>query len=80
MLLLPFVYGSNLLLLFAGKNSNMSQFFITYRATSDLDGKHVVFGQVVEGIQVLDKVAAEVKRAKDEGREPQVVIHDCGQL
>jgi cyclophilin family peptidyl-prolyl cis-trans isomerase len=37
----------------AGPNTNGSQFFITYRATSWLDGRHAVFGRVTEGIEVL---------------------------
>ncbi|KAI6426797.1 Peptidyl-prolyl cis-trans isomerase-like 2 [Pyricularia oryzae] len=39
-----------------GKNTNSSQFFITYRATKHLDRKHTIFGRVVEGLDVLDKL------------------------
>ena len=41
-----------------GKNSNGSQFFITFAPCKQLDGKHVVFGKVVEGMSVIDKVEA----------------------
>lgn len=37
----------------AGKNTDGSQFFITFRATPHLNGKHTVFGQLVEGMPVL---------------------------
>jgi len=38
----------------AGPNTNGSQFFITFAATPWLDGRHTVFGRVVEGLEVLD--------------------------
>ncbi|KAH7313283.1 hypothetical protein B0I35DRAFT_355363 [Stachybotrys elegans] len=39
-----------------GKNTNSSQFFITYKATPHLDRKHTIFGQVVSGLNVLAKM------------------------
>eukprot|EP00252_Welwitschia_mirabilis_P002831 TRINITY_DN1282_c0_g1_i1.p1 TRINITY_DN1282_c0_g1~~TRINITY_DN1282_c0_g1_i1.p1 ORF type:complete len:173 (+),score=19.86 TRINITY_DN1282_c0_g1_i1:661-1179(+) len=62
----------------AGPNTNGSQFFICTAKTSWLDGKHVVFGQVVEGMDVIRKVESV---GSDSGRTSRpVVVADCGQL
>jgi cyclophilin family peptidyl-prolyl cis-trans isomerase len=40
----------------AGPNTNGSQFFITFSAQSHLDGRHTVFGEVIDGLEVLDEL------------------------
>ncbi|ROI69454.1 Peptidyl-prolyl cis-trans isomerase, partial [Anabarilius grahami] len=62
----------------AGPNTNGSQFFICTDLTSWLDGKHVVFGQVVEGLDVIKKV--EGYGSSGGKTSAKIVIANCGQL
>eukprot|EP00892_Ulva_mutabilis_P010894 jgi/Ulvmu1/8177/UM040_0074.1 len=63
----------------SGKNTNSSQFFFTLAAAPQCDGKHVVFGRVLEGIEVLKRIDAEA--ASDDGApKVPVTIVDCGVL
>merc|ERR1711865_1130900 len=62
----------------AGPNTNGSQFFITTEATPWLDGKHTVFGRVVEGmnhVKSIEKLGTQSGKPK-----AKVTIVDCGQL
>jgi cyclophilin family peptidyl-prolyl cis-trans isomerase len=62
----------------AGPNTNGSQFFICTAATPWLDGKHVVFGKAVEGLDVIKKMEA---LGTQSGKPTaKVEITDCGQV
>lgn len=62
----------------AGKNTNGSQFFITTAITSWLDGKHVVFGEVISDYKLIHEIE---KRGTESGKPTKtIIIKDCGQL
>ncbi|KAE9551914.1 hypothetical protein FO519_004873 [Halicephalobus sp. NKZ332] len=62
----------------AGPNTNGSQFFICTEITDWLDGKHVVFGKVIDGLDIVK--AVEAKGSPSGKPSCEVVISDCGQL
>jgi cyclophilin family peptidyl-prolyl cis-trans isomerase len=62
----------------AGPNTNGSQFFLCTAKTSWLDGKHVVFGSVVEGMDVVKKV--ESFGSQSGKTSAKVVVADSGEL
>ncbi|KAI3436474.1 hypothetical protein D9Q98_005891 [Chlorella vulgaris] len=62
----------------AGPNTNGSQFFLCTVSTPWLDGKHVVFGNVVEGLDVVKKV--ESYGSQSGKTKETITITDCGQL
>ena len=57
----------------AGPNTNGSQYFITVAPTTWLTGKHTVFGEVVEGLDVVNKIS-EVPRNRQDRPAKDVVV------
>jgi len=62
----------------AGPNTNGSQFFLCTAQTPWLDGKHVVFGQVIDGFEVVKAIEACGARSGETAFD--VMIQDCGEL
>jgi peptidylprolyl isomerase len=63
----------------AGKNTNGSQFFLTTKATPWLDGKHVVFGEVLQGMEIVRNIENGKTDSNDKPRN-EVKITNCGTL
>ena len=63
----------------SGPNTNGSQFFICYRDTPHLDGKHTIYGRAIGGWDICEK-AESVKTGASDVPEKDVQIVDCGEL
>src|ERR1700728_1190769 len=57
----------------AGPNTNGSQFFITTANTEWLTGKHTIFGEVVEGQEIADKISRVARGGQDKPQKPVVI-------
>jgi cyclophilin family peptidyl-prolyl cis-trans isomerase len=63
----------------AGKNTNGSQFFVTFTQTPHLDGKHVVFGRVEKGYDICERIE-KLRCNREDLPNEKVVVVECGEI
>ena len=64
----------------SGPNTNLSQFFITFDSLPPLDGKHVVFGELVGGNDLLPKLEKMGSNNEDGKPKCKICIAECGEM
>jgi peptidyl-prolyl cis-trans isomerase A (cyclophilin A) len=57
----------------AGPNTNGSQFFITVASTDWLTGKHTIFGEVIEGQNIVEKISKVARNGQDKPNKPVII-------
>ena len=62
----------------AGKDTGGSQFFLVRGPQSHLDGKHTLFGEISEGLEIIDKLSNgdKMNRVKIQDKSPLIENHD----
>jgi len=63
----------------SGKNTNGSQFFITFKSTPHLNGKHIMFGWLIKGFSTLAAIE-NVETGANDLPKTEVKIVECGQI
>lgn len=66
-------FAGTLSMAHAGKNTGGSQFFLTFRPTPHLDGKHTAFGRIIEGMDVLAKLQR-INPGQPRGETPDKIV------
>jgi len=64
----------------SGPNTNGCQFFITLKAYPDLDGKYVVFGEVIQGFELMKEIGSYGSRTPEGEPKAKIMITNCGEL
>lgn len=77
---IPHTKSGQLSMANSGPNTNGSQFFITSTSTTWLNGRHTVFGEIIEGRQILHNISKVETNIGNDSPLEEVLIADCGIL